>query len=77
MKTIVGIFAYNEGEKIQAAIARHPAKRDYTLMVIDDGSTDNSLNNIPDDVKVMTLKKNRGIGYAMKMFLVEEYEYEV
>jgi len=63
---LVAIFAYNEGERIKRVLARHPKNRNYDLLVVDDGSTDGSLNSLPPNVLIMKNKKNMGIGYAMK-----------
>lgn len=67
MKILVAAFAFNEGEKIRRTLARHPQQRDYDLLVMDDGSTDGSLHNLPiDNVTVLRNATNQGIGAAMK-----------
>lgn len=66
MKTLVAIFAYNEGEKIKKVLKRHPQARDYDLLVMDDGSTDGSTNQFGKKVLVLRNEKNQGIGFAMK-----------
>src|SRR5712692_8747859 len=67
MRILVAAFAYNEGEKIRRAIARHPAVRQYDLLVMDDGSTDSALNQLCDS-RVLVLRNpvNLGIGASMK-----------
>src|SRR6266849_5742564 len=50
MRILAATFAYNEGEKIRRTIARHPQERPYDLLVMDDGSTDGSLDHYPRTV---------------------------
>ena len=67
LKILAAAFAYNEGDKIRRALARHPASRDYDLLVMDDGSTDGSLSQLPvDGILVLRNPRNLGIGAAMK-----------
>jgi len=67
LKILAAAFAYNEGEKIHRALSRHPASRDYDLLVMDDGSTDGSLSHLPaDGILVLRNPRNLGIGAAMK-----------
>src|SRR5438309_152979 len=67
MKILVACFAYNEGDKIQRTVSRHPQKRSYDLLVMDDGSTDGSIEKLAaEDVLVLRNRKNQGIGAAMK-----------
>ena len=67
LRILVAAFAYNEGEKIRRTLSRHPQDRQYDLMVMDDGSTDGSLNG-PGLERVIILRNetNQGIGAAMK-----------
>ena len=73
-KVLAATFAYNEGEKIRRTIARHPKERAYDLLVMDDGSTDGSLDDVPAGLRVLRNPSNRGIGAAMKRVL--EYALE-
>ena len=47
MKILAAAFAFNEGEKVRRTISRHPHERPYDLLVMDDGSTDASLDHLP------------------------------
>src|SRR5712691_439906 len=66
MRVLAATFAYNEGEKIKRTLARHPPNRSYDLVVVDDGSTDGSLETVDPRVLVVRNATNRGIGASMK-----------
>ncbi len=66
LRILAATFAYNEGEKIRRTLSRHPANRQYDLLVADDGSTDGSLNDVGPGVIVLRNPKNLGIGASMK-----------
>jgi len=53
MRVLAATFAFNEGEKIQRTLARHPAGRDYDLLVVDDGSTDGAVNGVDRSIAVI------------------------
>ena len=67
-RILVVPFAYNEGEKIRATLSRFPRERSYDLMVLDDGSTDGSLDGVDLEfnASVLSHSRNRGIGASMK-----------
>jgi dolichol-phosphate mannosyltransferase len=68
-KVVVVPFAYNEGEKIHATLSRFPAERNYDIVVMDDGSTDGSLDGVEEAYgvkKVLRHEVNRGIGAAFQ-----------
>src|SRR5438132_3974799 len=74
MSVLAATFVYNEGRKIQRTLARHPAVRAYDLLVVDDGSNDRALDEVPPGVIVLRNRTNIGIGASMK--LVFEYAIE-
>jgi len=64
------IPVYNEENSIQDVIERIPNHRNYEIILIDDGSTDNSLKKIKEiqnkPIKVIEHQKNKGYGAAIK-----------
>jgi dolichol-phosphate mannosyltransferase len=66
MRILAATFAFNEGEKIRRTLARHPSPRTYDLLVVDDGSTDGSLDAVDPRVIVLRNPTNLGIGASMK-----------
>jgi dolichol-phosphate mannosyltransferase len=54
--------------KIERALSRVPARRDYDVLVMDDGSTDDSVERIRKfpEVTLLRHEKNLGIGRAMR-----------
>jgi dolichol-phosphate mannosyltransferase len=67
MRVLVAAFAYNEGEKIRRTLRRHPESRGYDLVVVDDGSTDGSLDiSETASATILRSETNRGIGASMK-----------
>jgi len=78
-KILAAAFAFNEGDKIRRTLVRHPASREYDLLVMDDGSTDGSLDHLPDGVLLLRNPRNLGIGAAMKQVFqyTLDHGYEV
>jgi len=68
MKVLAATFCYNENVKIERTLGRFPAKRDYDLIVVDDGSTDDSAERIARFENVTTLRHptNRGAGASLQ-----------
>lgn len=71
------LCAYNEGKNIQEVIRsiRVHFKNDYKIIVVDDGSTDNTEKDLEkilsDDILIIRHKTNLGLGVAIKTGLFE------
>lgn len=73
MKLSVIIPVYNQEELVIKALDSIPIRDDIEIIVIDDGSTDNTLNNLMEyltkrkhsKLTVMSNKENRGVGYTV------------
>jgi len=64
---LVAAFAFNEGGKIRATVERILAASPYDALVLDDGSTDGSIEALGDlPVQIVSNQCNEGIGSAMK-----------
>jgi len=56
-KYLIGTCVYNEGEKIQHVIKKFNDYQSFDFLIIDDGSTDGSLNTIQQHDHLKTIKK--------------------
>lgn len=75
MKVIVAPFAYNEGIKIQQTLQRFPADRSYDVIVVDDGSTDHSLDTVHQyGAGILRNERNLGIGASIRKYLAYAIE---
>jgi len=67
--TSVIIPLYNEENSIKDVINRIPNHRSYEIIIVDDGSTDNSLRRIKEienkEIRVIQHGKNRGYGASI------------
>jgi dolichol-phosphate mannosyltransferase len=74
MQVLVCPFSYNEGVKLERTLARFPRKEDrgYDVMVVDDGSTDGSIERI-DRTQFDVLRMGRmiGLGAAIRAAIRE------
>ncbi len=80
VRILAAVLAYNEGEKIRRTLARHPQPRPYDLLVMDDGSTDASLDSLPSNgLRVLRNVGKRGVGSAMKRIFeyALEHDYDI
>lgn len=75
MNLSVVIPAYNEEKRIGNTLSKlvpflenHPEIDDHEIIIVDDGSKDNTLLQIPKNEKILVLKNgiNRGKGYSVK-----------
>jgi glycosyltransferase involved in cell wall biosynthesis len=67
MKCLVLIPAFNEGASVRKLVLRlKRALPGFDVLVIDDGSTDDTVRQVPTGTAVVTLPFNLGIGGAMQ-----------
>ena len=72
---LVAFFAFNEGGKIRRTIERFRSLDGYDLLVMDDGSTDGSIEAIDvPGVAVLRNDGNRGAGYSVRRVLLHARE---
>jgi len=68
MKILAAVFCFNEAVKIERTLARFPAQRPYDLVVVNDGSDDDSVARIRRfaGVELLSSPRNRGIGASIR-----------
>ena len=67
LRVLVGVIVYNEGAKLRETLTRFPADRDYDVVVIDDGSTDDAHAIVKDfPFTYLRHETNRGVGAAIR-----------
>jgi hypothetical protein len=67
LKCLIIVPAFNEGRSVAKLVHRlHRALPDCHVLVIDDGSTDDTVRQIPPSATVVSLPFNLGIGGAMQ-----------
>jgi glycosyltransferase involved in cell wall biosynthesis len=67
LRCLIIIPAFNERQSVPKLVDRlRRALPKYDVLVIDDGSTDDTLRQVPPDVAVVSLPFNLGIGGAMQ-----------
>lgn len=66
-KVLVSLFAYNEGDKLRSTLNAFPLDRSYDVLVLDDGSTDGSLDDVEArGFKLIRNQCNEGLGASIK-----------
>ena len=67
LKCLVIVPAFNEGQSVGKVVRQiRKALPDFDVLVIDDGSTDDTARQVPHDTVVVSLPFNLGIGGAMQ-----------
>ncbi|HTS16504.1 MAG TPA: glycosyltransferase family 2 protein [Verrucomicrobiae bacterium] len=68
LRVLVAVACYNEGVKIDRTLSRFPKERSYDIAVMDDGSTDDSVERIRKfpNVAIVSHPRNRGVGAALR-----------
>ena len=71
MKLSVIICVWNQEDLIKRALDSIPKREDIEIIVVDDGSTDNTLKNLKayPNITVISLPENNGIGHARNIGL--------
>lgn len=67
MKASIVIPAYNEEKNIERVLLGIKRTGSYELIVVDDGSKDNTAKLAKKHAKVIRLSENRGKGYACRL----------
>jgi len=77
VRSMVVVFAYNEGQKIRMTLERFGRERDYDLFVMDDGTTDGSLDGVEEEfgLSVIRHSANRGAGAAVRTVIAHGREH--
>ncbi len=70
-KYLLGICSYNEGEKIKRVIKRFNDYHCYDVLILDDGTTDGSLDNFPPGLplKIIRNETTKGAGFGIRQIV--------
>jgi dolichol-phosphate mannosyltransferase len=80
VKILVAISCYNEGEKLRGVLRKFPPSRVYDVLIVDDGSTDDSaaiMREFP--FPVLHHKVNSGVGESIRTAIgyAKEHRYDI
>lgn len=80
-KYLAGICAYNEGDKIRRVIEKFNDYAHYDVLILDDGSTDASIENLKIDglpIDTIVNPQTMGAGYGTRQIIdyAKEHGYE-
>lgn len=79
-KFVLGISVLNEGEKILRVIERFCDYSVYDVLIMDDGTTDGSLERIPTNEHIFLVRnaQNRGAGHSVRncLYWAKDRGYE-
>ncbi len=70
-KYLIGICAYNEGDKIRRVIQKFCNDQLYDLLIIDDASTDGALEKVPPQRPIVVMRNamQKGAGFGVRKIL--------
>jgi len=66
-EVLVALFAYNEGDRLRRTLNSFPLRHLYDVLIVDDGSTDGSLESAEElGFRVIRNPCNQGLGASIK-----------
>ena len=64
---LIAVLTYNEGERLKKLLGRFPNESDYSLLFVDDGSTDGSYDFLKSSgYNVLRHERNLGVGAGIR-----------
>ena len=76
----MAVFVYNEGLKIKHTLSRFPPVPPYDVVIMDDGSTDDSVQYLREsNYPILRHQTNRGVGNSIKTVVgyARENKYDI